>query len=1277
MADNQFEQTLGTVPGTPASPNAVPLPAAPVAKEPTPAAPAPAPAQPASGFDAAPAPAPSGIEPEAAPAPSLAPAPAPKPTNDGPAPAWAADASPNAKIDNPFQQEVMSWRQAGYTWEQINTTVSSLRTQLQGQGYTDDQIAKTFGIQVGDLPELQQGVQRNVTENPPDPTPGSDPLQTFTDTVMNYSGLAELAHVTPPKPQAAPTDVVGQLAQAGGQIVGSLPETFLGARIGSTIGTAVAPEFGGTIIGGLLGAGVGLFLDAFTRNTYADASAAGRTSAPNFADQAAKHAVDAIKETVPAVAAMAVGGPADVLAAKALPAMIARFGVRPAAELAAITATSSVIQGKLPTWESTIDNAIILAGMHGAVGAAVGVKAGVAAGVDKLDQMTTSAAVKSLTENWAGTNEGPAEAVARIAGETRFDGLLRRDEAQNGPVVNKDEIEQAWNTPQTEGSVKDMTLDDFSPATRTRWYASAVDDGVDVANELLQKSGGNPDRFNELRAAHLEADFQNDPAQYGGDIDAYLTRMDSAPPISPEMANAAKLRMDDKLGKPVPPSIRLQATTPELGGIVRGVTQTLRAIFNPESMDNSAREAAALIRANTGTAARATAEASAAVDNAARREVNKVDDVRPIINYMEGKAEGAVLPATHGETQKAADTLKAIIDARRNALKLQGAATKGFMDDYWTHLWTDKKAAQEHLDRTKEGEWPTIGGGMAAGLEPALDPISAVMEYAANMDRAIAMNGVRDTAVEAGHWKYLKAGDQPEGWTRLKGPHADKVQSFEGPDGKPTSKTTHAYAPDGFARVYNNFVSKGMADLAKEYGDAYDYVQRSSNAISALKLALSGYHALTVTLRSFSNGMAQGIDELTSGHPIKAAKTFGTLPSRPLYAIYRGRNVQRIYQGLANGTDQDTRIVDLITEAGGRMAGSKHAIDLQFSQAGSYATSLMRGSLGAELKADVKETFSSPLGAVPVIARNVGRVLETLGQPLFQKYIPWLKNSATMDHVASWLERNPQASHVDALKATRYIVDQMDNRFGEMVHDNIFANKFAKQLGSITFLSWSWTVGEDIRAMGGGATDTLKFVNDITKLKKPTWTPKMSYLIAEPVVTAIAGAIYQYLKTGSWPSSPLDFFAPKTGGTVKGIPERAQVPGVMKDVFAFYDHPVDEVANKGSPLFHTLYDLWHNTDWREDPIAPIGVPGYNMLDDLKAYAGYIASNVGTPISASNMESNPAGSAFSPIETLLGFRQPTPLLRDPEAHAQTNEYFAKDAWRNKLRHDAKQAAQQAP
>ena len=63
----------------------------------------------------------------------------------------------------------------------------------------------------------------------------------------------------------------------------------------------------------------------------------------------------------------------------------------------------------------------------------------------------------------------------------------------------------------------------------------------------------------------------------------------------------------------------------------------------------------------------------------------------------------------------------------------------------------------------------------------------------------------------------------------------------------------------------------------------------------------------------------------------------------------------------------------------------------------------------------------------------------------------------------------------EQLHAARQVWDSIDNRFGEMVQDNLFMNKVIKQAGMLSLRSWSWTIGSG-RELVGGARDVLKAI---------------------------------------------------------------------------------------------------------------------------------------------------------------------------------------------------------
>jgi hypothetical protein len=641
------------------------------------------------------------------------------------------------------------------------------------------------------------------------------------------------------------------------------------------------------------------------------------------------------------------------------------------------------------------------------------------------------------------------------------------------------------------------------------------------------------------------------------------------------------------------------------------------------------------------------------------------------------------------DQQALADTLRTAFEQRMAKLQaLPKHAQQGFVEDYFPHFWKDpQKAANTPMPQStgaagrqgsgaslKQRSVPTIADGIAAGLEPVTDhPLEATMRYITSMDRFIASEAVMQTAKNQGYVRFIRAKVMgasghpesfkvPDGWMPLKGRGATDASGAQ------------AYAPEGFARVYNNFISRGIAELDPALGTAYETARRGSNAITALELGMSGYHALTMAQEGIVNGLANAIKQLRTGHPIKAVKEVGKAYVAPVMGAVKGKKVQNVYLGTSPGSREMQKVVDLLTAAGGRAKGSAHAPDYNFSKTGSYWTAFKRGALRGQLAVDAQAMKARPItGTAQVAFRHIGRVIATVAQPLFEKYIPLIKNGAFYENMSQWLTAHPNASQAEQLNAARQVWDSVDNRFGEMVQDNIFMNKVMKQVGMLSLRSWSWSLGGVVRELGGAARDVAR-----APFKRPTgsgpqdirWTQKMDYAIALPIVYGTLSAAYQYLKTGQAPEGIQDLMAPRTGGAdaTSGEPERLIMPGYMKDVFGFYEHPVQEATNKIGTAPKMAGELLSNRDWRDDPIFN---PNDSAPQWLKQFWDYAVQNLG-PISIRGaMQGQKEGSNLNKAETMLGVRTAPRYLTDPEGYADMMKSIHGRQWKNKERHDRKQ------
>ena len=569
----------------------------------------------------------------------------------------------------------------------------------------------------------------------------------------------------------------------------------------------------------------------------------------------------------------------------------------------------------------------------------------------------------------------------------------------------------------------------------------------------------------------------------------------------------------------------------------RKAARVVQNILNPDEVSAMAQSAAADIRQAGGRAARDT-ETTRAVLDAESQKISRLDDNEKLrlIDYIETRSKEGTAPL-RADLMPVADAVKQSMDLRRAKIeKLDSAEKAQFVQDYYTHLWKDPDAAartfsggpaKEGSGRfLKERSVPTVAEGIARGLEPvSLNPLEVTMRYVQAMDRFIATKQVLDKGLKEGTLKHYTPGEQPPGWVEV------NTRKAGGP----------VYAPEDWARVYNNFVDRGIHAWSEDLGAVYDAARKSSNAVTALELGISGFHMSTMAQEALVNGVAKAIGELASGKPISAVKSAVLTPFTPVTNVVRGRTLEHVYLGKAQGTPLMREITDLLTEAGGRAKGMKHAPEYEYSAGGSYWDSFKHGTALMEAKALGREFAAEPVKTAALYPfRQVGRILQTFAKPLFEYTIPKLKNGAFYDNMASWMEANPNATRPEQLKAARKIWDSIDNRFGETVQDNIFWNKTLKQALQLSLRSYSWTFGT-IQEIGGGMKDLARRPTSISP-KSEHYSPKAAYVIALPIVYGTLNAVYQKIKTGKDPESVGDLMrGGMTGGIAPGVGGRGEV----------------------------------------------------------------------------------------------------------------------------------------
>ncbi len=746
------------------------------------------------------------------------------------------------------------------------------------------------------------------------------------------------------------------------------------------------------------------------------------------------------------------------------------------------------------------------------------------------------------------------------------------------------------------------------------------------------------------------------------------------------------------LGKPVEENIGIPKEYTEFAaGLALPIVgfgktpKTIEKIFSPETVAPEAMEAAGLIRQHTGQAARRTATTESALTpyEAPMNALSPADQLG-VQKYMEGTGPAPASP----QIRASADELRGAFKERRDILENM-PSTQGmtFYDEYFPHFWKDPNKAKDFVRSwtgggkqgsgasTKGRTLPTIEDGLAAGLEPVYtNPIQAGLHYITSMDKFIAAERIFQAGEDSGIIIYRRpksvgASGHPEGVQGI--PPGYAPLSGRGAQG---AMGEQAFAPEAWARVYNNFLSRGVEQFGEEFGTAYNALRKFNNFMTQTLLGFSGYHAFTMAEATMSNQMAKAVSEARGLKPGGMAKEIGKWAVAPVTYAARGKNFREMYLGKVPMSPQDKEIIDLITDAGGRMSGAKHALDYDASALGDYITAFKRGRLRMELGEQAKEVSARPfVGTAKVFASNMARVMDTFNKPIFQHYIPAIKNAAAYENLAQFLKQNPNATQAEKLAAARKVVDSIDNRFGEMIQDNIFWHKAMKQTAMLSMLSYSWNMG-GWRELGGGFRDIGR-----SAFKGNELTPKADYLIGMTINWGIMSSVYQYLKTGEGPKDLHDLAAPRTGGVDErtGEDERIIPPGIMKDIFGYTHNFGQEVTNKLNPGLKILGQTasiatgMGGKDWRDDPIVRPGSEGEKMImnapDWLADYFAFLTKTM-TPIQLQDLGKGPEqGSALNSVELALGIRKAPRYMIDPNYDRMLNSIWRRK-WQGKERHD---------
>ena len=667
------------------------------------------------------------------------------------------------------------------------------------------------------------------------------------------------------------------------------------------------------------------------------------------------------------------------------------------------------------------------------------------------------------------------------------------------------------------------------------------------------------------------------------------------------------------------------------------------------------------------------------------KQMVEIPAVQQLIDHVEG-VPGAALTPDHPMFELA-QGLKKVYSDTKDAIVKGGYDTSSFPDDYYRHMWQDQAATDKVIGSggrqgssasLRQRTIPTINDGLAAGLKPKiLDPIENTLNYVSGMRSFLAAQDVLKEGEAQGQVAWSFGGPPVDGWEALKGSGATRAVD--------TGLTQRAYAQPGYASSYNNWVGRGFYDWGAKAGNVLDKVQAVSNGMTGMKLSLSGYHAMAMTQESLAAGIANAVGDLARGQFLEAGKQLGltfTL-TKPIRDVWTGGKLTNQYLGIADYGKGE--VADLYARAGGRV-GSRGE-EYGGSNLGNLYTKLRDGMYTASLASDFKaiagkvdeailpRAMMTVPRAAGFVLRQVQDVLGSLTAPLFDYAIPRIKFANFADEMQSWLKANPTADQMAKENYARTIQRSMDDRFGEMVQDNLFWKREIKQALNTSVVSVGWEFGT-LRAFGGAVKDIMH--GDIL-------SPRARWVMGFAAATGYIGAIYQYLKTGSTPGSTntpwLDMLAPRNGTTNDdGSVGRSILPGYQKDPLQWYkeftSNPLTGIGtimeHKLNPFAQTVTTgLLGGHTWMGTPISSSyrGEGGHSIGTGIlpnsnyssanpkapppwwTAYGDYVAEQV-TPIGIEQM--NQKAGRLNPLEKGLGIRPAPSIVGDAATYAKSQE-----------------------
>ncbi len=501
---------------------------------------------------------------------------------------------------------------------------------------------------------------------------------------------------------------------------------------------------------------------------------------------------------------------------------------------------------------------------------------------------------------------------------------------------------------------------------------------------------------------------------------------------------------------------------------------------------------------------------------------------------------------------------------------------------------------------------------------------------------------------------------------------------------KPKVFKQQMWANPGFANHWNETIAKGF--FSRDFtGKMFEQLNYAKNLSTQGQLIGPFFHARTMAMETVAGGFANIVSELIGSGRAAVQGRFGAALTELTHAgvdfaktatilpkigeqLFRGDKGLKIYQGRASDPALNP-IVDILTNAGARFG--KRQDMYRLGSAPTLMESLRRGSLGEEYRAQwdyLRGDKNAPYAVLPGIGRmfgfvghEIGRVLNTTTGPLFDFVIPRLKVAVNIERMQTYIRQNPTATQDQLAVYARKLVNNTDDRMGEMNMNNIFWPRAVKQAAQLSMISPGWVYGSArffTNAVGMNM-EKGKFI-PFSEFNEPATTSLVGFAMAYSLFNSLSHLAYN----GEMPQDWRDVvIGPLTGAVINGVKQRLMQPSQAKEIFDYgkivatgmFDPMKVPEALKDYALgkMPGLWQLMRGLLSGKDAI------GHDIGATAGGWPGFLLKTL-TPMVIGNSSQRKQGSEINRIDEFLGAREAPKFAEDPEGFYKGLQYAADKA-----------------